>query len=96
MTVDERARAGLFLAMQYPVEVPGVSVAQFGDHVLHGPRTVDAERPQIREPSYQPVRHDVHQHEPHFGVATDPCDDGPFDGHLHHTRANLAIFKRQF
>ena len=26
MTVDERARAGLFLAMQYPVEVPGVSV----------------------------------------------------------------------
>jgi len=25
MTVDERARAGLFLAMQYPVEVPGVS-----------------------------------------------------------------------
>jgi Fe-S cluster assembly ATP-binding protein len=29
MTVDERARAGLFLAMQYPVEVPGVSVANF-------------------------------------------------------------------
>jgi Fe-S cluster assembly ATP-binding protein len=29
MTVDERARAGLFLAMQYPVEVPGVSTANF-------------------------------------------------------------------
>ena len=29
MTVDARARAGLFLAMQYPVEVPGVSVANF-------------------------------------------------------------------
>ena len=29
MTVDERARAGLFLAMQYPVEVPGVTVANF-------------------------------------------------------------------
>ncbi|MEI4280566.1 Fe-S cluster assembly ATPase SufC [Klenkia terrae] len=29
MTVDERARAGLFLAMQYPVEVPGVSVSNF-------------------------------------------------------------------
>ncbi|WGT48106.1 Fe-S cluster assembly ATPase SufC [Tessaracoccus lacteus] len=29
LTVDERARAGLFLAMQYPVEVPGVSVANF-------------------------------------------------------------------
>ena len=29
MSVDERARAGLFLAMQYPVEVPGVSISNF-------------------------------------------------------------------
>ncbi|CAM2768791.1 Fe-S cluster assembly ATPase SufC [Skermania piniformis] len=29
MTVDERARAGVFLAMQYPVEVPGVSTSNF-------------------------------------------------------------------
>src|SRR2546430_6421428 len=29
MPVDQRARAGLFLAMQYPVEVPGVSVSNF-------------------------------------------------------------------
>lgn len=29
MAVDERARAGLFLAMQYPVEVPGVTVSNF-------------------------------------------------------------------
>jgi len=29
LTVDERAKAGLFLGMQYPVEVPGVSVANF-------------------------------------------------------------------
>jgi len=29
MTVDQRARAGLFLAMQYPVEVPGVSMSNF-------------------------------------------------------------------
>ena len=29
MSVDARARAGLFLAMQYPVEVPGVTVANF-------------------------------------------------------------------
>jgi Fe-S cluster assembly ATP-binding protein len=29
MKVDERARAGLFLAMQYPVEIPGVSVSNF-------------------------------------------------------------------
>lgn len=29
LSVDERARAGLFLAMQYPVEIPGVSLANF-------------------------------------------------------------------
>jgi Fe-S cluster assembly ATP-binding protein len=29
MTVDARARAGLFLAMQYPVEIPGVSMSNF-------------------------------------------------------------------
>lgn len=29
MTVDQRARAGLFLAMQYPIEVPGISVSNF-------------------------------------------------------------------
>ena len=29
MEPDERARAGVFLAFQYPVEIPGVSVANF-------------------------------------------------------------------
>jgi Fe-S cluster assembly ATP-binding protein len=29
MTVDARARAGMFLAMQYPVEIPGVTVSNF-------------------------------------------------------------------
>ena len=29
MTVDERARKGLFLAMQYPAEVPGVTNSEF-------------------------------------------------------------------
>jgi Fe-S cluster assembly ATP-binding protein len=29
MSPDERARAGLFLAMQYPVEIPGISVGNF-------------------------------------------------------------------
>ncbi len=29
MSVDERAKAGLFLAMQYPIEIPGVSVSNF-------------------------------------------------------------------
>jgi Fe-S cluster assembly ATP-binding protein len=45
MTVDERARAGLFLAMQYPVEVPGVSVANF----LRTAKTaVEGEAPKLR------------------------------------------------
>ncbi|WP_262852717.1 Fe-S cluster assembly ATPase SufC [Mumia quercus] len=45
MTVDERARAGLFLAMQYPVEIPGVSVANF----LRAAKTaLDGEAPSLR------------------------------------------------
>jgi len=45
MTVDERARAGLFLAMQYPVEVPGVSVANF----LRTAKTaIDGSAPKLR------------------------------------------------
>ena len=45
MKVDERARAGLFLAMQYPVEVPGVSVSNF----LRAAKTaVDGEAPKLR------------------------------------------------
>ena len=35
MKVDERARAGLFLAMQYPVELPGVSVSNFHVSYTH-------------------------------------------------------------
>ncbi|MFB6722275.1 Fe-S cluster assembly ATPase SufC [Kribbella sp. NPDC056345] len=45
MAVDERARAGLFLAMQYPVEVPGVSVSNF----LRTAKTaIDGEAPKLR------------------------------------------------
>ena len=45
MKVDERARAGLFLAMQYPVEVPGVSVTNF----LRTAKTaIDGEAPPLR------------------------------------------------
>jgi len=45
MKVDERAKAGLFLAMQYPVEVPGVSVSNF----LRTAKTaLDGEAPKLR------------------------------------------------
>ena len=45
MTVDERARAGLFLAMQYPVEVPGVSVSNF---LRTAATAVTGEAPKLR------------------------------------------------
>jgi Fe-S cluster assembly ATP-binding protein len=45
MSVDERARAGLFLAMQYPVEIPGVTVSNF----LRTAKTaIDGEAPSLR------------------------------------------------
>ncbi len=45
MSVDERARAGLFLAMQYPVEIPGVTNSNF----LRTAKTaIDGEAPSIR------------------------------------------------
>jgi Fe-S cluster assembly ATP-binding protein len=45
MSVDERARAGLFLAMQYPVEVPGVTVSNF----LRTAKTaIDGQAPSLR------------------------------------------------
>ena len=45
MKVDERAKAGLFLAMQYPVEVPGVSVSNF----LRTAKTaISGEAPKLR------------------------------------------------
>ena len=45
LSVDERARAGLFLAMQYPVEVPGVTVTNF----LRTAKTaIDGKAPALR------------------------------------------------
>ena len=45
MEVDERAQAGLFLAMQYPVEVPGVTMTNF----LRTAKTaLDGEAPKLR------------------------------------------------
>ncbi|HET7386445.1 MAG TPA: Fe-S cluster assembly ATPase SufC [Nocardioidaceae bacterium] len=45
MRPDERARAGMFLAMQYPVEVPGVSVSNF----LRTAKTaIEGESPKLR------------------------------------------------
>jgi Fe-S cluster assembly ATP-binding protein len=45
MKVDERARAGMFLAMQYPVEIPGVSVSNF---LRSAATAVRGEAPRLR------------------------------------------------
>lgn len=46
MDIDERARAGLFLAMQYPVEVPGVSSSNFMRSAV---TAVRGEAPKLRD-----------------------------------------------
>lgn len=45
MTCDERAREGLFLGMQYPVEVPGVSFSNFLRTAL---KAIKGEAPSLR------------------------------------------------
>ncbi|UCF64251.1 MAG: Fe-S cluster assembly ATPase SufC [bacterium] len=48
MAPEDRAREGLFLAFQYPVEIPGVRMANFLKHAVnevrkyHGQKTYDA------------------------------------------------------
>ncbi|KQB85795.1 Fe-S cluster assembly ATPase SufC [Corynebacterium lowii] len=46
MEVSERARAGLFLAMQYPTEVPGVSMSNFMRTAV---TAVRGEAPKLRD-----------------------------------------------
>ncbi|MGI9018571.1 MAG: Fe-S cluster assembly ATPase SufC [Euzebya sp.] len=41
MAPDERAKAGMFLAMQYPTEIPGVSMTNFLRTAVNATRTED-------------------------------------------------------
>jgi Fe-S cluster assembly ATP-binding protein len=43
MSIDERAKAGLFMAFQYPVEIPGVSIMSFMKSVLNAMRSARGE-----------------------------------------------------
>lgn len=49
MEADERSRAGLFLAFQYPVAIPGVSVANFMRSALQAHRGKDADMSDFRK-----------------------------------------------
>jgi Fe-S cluster assembly ATP-binding protein len=53
MSVDERSRAGLFLAFQYPVAIPGVTVANFLRHAINARmKAEDAESKGISIPKF--------------------------------------------
>ena len=43
MSVEERAREGVFLSLQYPVEIPGVGVSNFLKHSLNAVRKHNGE-----------------------------------------------------
>ena len=45
MAVEERARAGVFLAFQYPIEIPGLSSSIFLRHAVNGVRAGRGEKP---------------------------------------------------
>ncbi len=49
MAADERSRAGLFLAFQYPLEIPGVTVANFMRTAVHAHRGKDADMSDFRK-----------------------------------------------
>ncbi|MEE8577260.1 MAG: Fe-S cluster assembly ATPase SufC, partial [candidate division Zixibacteria bacterium] len=49
MTADERSRAGLFLAFQYPLAIPGVTVSNFMRTALRAHRGPDADMSDFRK-----------------------------------------------
>lgn len=49
LAADERSRAGLFLAFQYPLAIPGVSVANFLRTALQSHRGKDADMSDFRK-----------------------------------------------
>ena len=60
MTVDQRARAGLFLAMQYPVEIPGVTMTNFlrtAKTAIDGEAPEPAHLDQGRQGGHGPAAH---------------------------------------
>ena len=49
MSADERSRAGLFLAFQYPLAIPGVTVSNFMRAALQSHRGKDADMSDFRK-----------------------------------------------
>ena len=53
MPVDQRARAGMFLAFQYPIAIPGVSVASFLRTAINARRMKGDEKNDLPIPQFQ-------------------------------------------
>src|SRR5688572_26878900 len=53
MAPDERARAGLFLAFQYPVPVPGVTVVNMLRQAVNGVRGTEVPVREFRETLFE-------------------------------------------
>lgn len=93
MEVDERAQAGLFLAMQYPVEVPGVSMTNF----LRTAKTaLDGEAPSIRNWT-KDVRTSMENLEMESSFATRNVNEGFSGGEKKRAEIlQLELFKPKF
>lgn len=93
MEVDERAQAGLFLAMQYPVEVPGVSMTNF----LRTAKTaLDGEAPAIRTWT-KDVRSAMENLEMESSFATRNVNEGFSGGEKKRAEIlQLELFKPKF
>ncbi|MBU6423718.1 MAG: Fe-S cluster assembly ATPase SufC, partial [Chloroflexi bacterium] len=53
LPVDQRAKAGMFLAFQYPIAIPGVSVASFLRTALNARRQTDGQKNDIPIPQFR-------------------------------------------
>ena len=53
LPVDQRAKAGMFLAFQYPIAIPGVSVASFLRTAINARRHKDGEKNDMPIPQFR-------------------------------------------
>src|SRR6185312_11555402 len=67
MSADERAAKGVFLAFQYPVEVPGVATMTFLRTALNAQRKTRGE-PEVSTPDFMKLVRDTAKH---LGISQD-------------------------
>ena len=68
LEADERARLGLFLAFQYPVSIPGVTVANFLRSAINALRAEEGRDPKETAIPMQQFRKDIRQHMNDLGI----------------------------